>query len=52
MSKLNEWELLKRQFDALAREQSAESIEDIFDIQFRRRFADLINQISRPDHPS
>jgi hypothetical protein len=27
-------------------------IEDIFDIQFRRRFAELINQIAQPDRAS
>jgi hypothetical protein len=51
MSNMNEWELLRSQFDALAREQSAESIEDIFDSEFRRRFAELINQIAQPDRP-
>ena len=49
MSKANEWELLKRQFDALALDESVESIEDIFDAQFRRRFSDLINQVLHPD---
>jgi hypothetical protein len=49
MSKTNEWEILKCQFDALTHDDSAESIEDIFDAQFRRRFADLINQIAQPD---
>lgn len=47
VSKTNEWELLKRQFDALVRYENvgAESIDEIFDAQFRRRFAELINQI-------
>ena len=45
----NEWELLRRQFDALTHDESVESIEDIFDAQFRRRFADLINQVAHPD---
>jgi hypothetical protein len=49
VSKTNEWELLRRQFDTLAHDESAESIEDIFDTQFRRRFTDLINQIAQPD---
>jgi len=46
MMKTNEWDLLKRQFDALVLDESmgAESIEKIFDVQFRRRFAELINQ--------
>ena len=48
VSKTNEWDLLKRQFDALVHDEGvgAESIEEIFDAQFRRRFAELINQIS------
>ena len=49
MSKKNEWELLRRQFDALTHDECIESIEDIFDAQFRRRFADVINQIAQPD---
>ena len=49
MSKKNEWELLRRQFDALTHDETVESIEDIFDAQFRRRFADVINQIAQPD---
>ena len=49
MSKTNEWELVRRQFDALTHDESVESIEDIFDTQFRRRFADVINQIAQPD---
>jgi len=52
MAKPNEWESLRRQFDALMHDESAESIEDIFDIQFRRRFAELINQIAQPDRAS
>jgi hypothetical protein len=49
VSKTNEWELLRRQFDALTYDENVESIEDIFDAQFRRRFTDLINQIAQPD---
>jgi hypothetical protein len=49
VSKTNEWELVRRQFDALTHDESVESIEDIFDAQFRRRFADVINQIAQPD---
>jgi hypothetical protein len=43
-SKTNEWNLLKHQFDALVYDEnvSADSIEEIFDVQFRRRFAELI----------
>jgi hypothetical protein len=39
MSKANEWDLLKRQFDALTHDDSVgcvESIDEIFDVQFRR----------------
>jgi hypothetical protein len=49
VSKANEWELLRRQFDALTRNERAESVEDVFDAQFRRRFVELINQIAQPD---
>jgi hypothetical protein len=47
MSKANEWDLLKRQFDALTHDQSVESIEDILDEQFRRRFVELIIQTAQ-----
>ena len=49
MSKTNEWDLLKHQFDALVHDESvgAESIDEIFDVQFRRRFAELINQTAQ-----
>ena len=49
MSKANEWNLIKRQFDELVRDESgpADSIEEIFDSQFRRRFAELITQTAR-----
>jgi hypothetical protein len=40
---VHEWNLLREQFRALAREDS-DNIEDIFDAQFRRRFCDLINR--------
>jgi hypothetical protein len=49
VSKANEWELLRRQFDALTHDESVESIEDILDAQFRRRFVNLINQITEPE---
>ena len=44
--KTNEWSLLERQFDALRHDESvgAESIDEIFDVQFRRRFSELINR--------
>jgi hypothetical protein len=46
MSKTNEWNLLKHRFDELVQDESVavESIDEIFDVQFRRRFAELINQ--------
>jgi len=42
--KTNEWNLLKQQFDALLHDDnvSADSIEEILDVEFRRRFAELI----------
>lgn len=48
--KTNEWNLLKQQFDALAHEErpDADSIEEIFDMEFRRRFGELINQTREP----
>ena len=52
MSKKNEWELLRRQFDALTHDETVESIEDIFDAQFRRRLTNLMNQIAQPDSTS
>jgi hypothetical protein len=44
----NERNLLKDQFQALVREGS-DSIEDIFDVQFRRRFSELINRTTKRD---
>jgi hypothetical protein len=52
VSKKNEWELLRRQFDALTHDETVESIEDIFDAQFRRRLTNLMNQIAQPDSTS
>ena len=42
----NEWSLLKHQFDALGHEKSVgpDSIETIFDMEFRRRFSELVNR--------
>ena len=50
ISKTNEWNLLKRQFDALAHDESVgpDSIEKIFDDEFRRRFSELINRVCGP----
>ena len=47
--KTNEWNLLKHQFDGLTHEESVgpDSIETIFDMEFRRRFSELINQSAR-----
>ena len=48
MPKTNEWNLLKRQFDALVRDDGAgpDSIE--LDADFRRRFAALMNRVCCP----
>ena len=46
--KLNEWKLLRDQFDARVREGS--DIEVIFDVEFRRRFTELINRVIEPQH--
>jgi hypothetical protein len=50
VSKTNEWNLLKNRFDALAHAQSVDTddVEKIFDMEFRRRFAELINQTREP----
>ena len=44
--KPNEWISLKDQFDALMHDESVgtDSIEKIFDVEFRRRFAELLNR--------
>jgi hypothetical protein len=54
MSKANEWDLLKRQFDALMHNESAgvESLDEIFDVEFRCRFAELINQTAQRNSTS
>jgi hypothetical protein len=46
MSTINEWNLVKRQFDALVHDDSVEtdSIEKTLDEQVRRRFAEMINR--------
>ena len=46
--KLNEWKSLTDQFDARVREDS--DIEVIFDVEFRRRFTELINRVIEPQH--
>ena len=47
-SKTNEWKLLKRQFDELARDdiEGRDSIE--LDADFHRRFAALMNRVCGP----
>jgi hypothetical protein len=46
MLTINEWNLVKRQFDALVHDDSVEtdSIEKTLDEQVRRRFAEMINR--------
>ena len=46
MSKTNEWDLLKHQFEALVRDESVDpdSIEQVLDDHIRRRIAELINR--------
>ena len=48
MSKTNEWNLIKREFDELARDDSAgrDSVE--LDADFHRRFAELMNRVCGP----
>lgn len=50
MSKTNEWDLLKHQFEALVQDESVDpdSIEKVLDDQVRRRFAELINRAADP----
>ena len=43
---LSEWNLLQQQFHALVRERP-DNIEDIFDMQFRGRFSELIYQAAK-----
>jgi hypothetical protein len=50
MLEANEWDLLKRQFNVLVQDESvgcAESMDEILDVQFRRRFSELINQTAQ-----
>jgi len=47
-AELNEWNLLLNQFHALVRKGS-DSIEDIFDVQFRHRFSGVIDQAAGLD---
>ena len=43
----NEWNLLRDKFHAVVREGS-DSIESIFDAQFRCRFSELIDRVAEP----
>jgi hypothetical protein len=43
MPTANEWSLLSEQFAALAREP-CDNIEDILDVEFRKRFSELISR--------
>jgi hypothetical protein len=47
---LNEFGLLLDQFHAVVREGS-DTIEDIFDAEFRSRFGELINRVAEPGRP-
>ena len=46
---VSEWNLLKEQFQALVRE-SDNNIEDIFDVEFCRRFSEVINLAAKLDN--
>jgi hypothetical protein len=48
MSETNEWNLLKRQFDELTRDDSAGSDSIELDADFHHRFAELMNRICGP----
>jgi hypothetical protein len=46
MSKQTEWNILKKEFDVLARNESVrpDDLEELFDHQIRRRFGELISK--------
>jgi len=48
MSKTNEWNLLKRRFDELARDDIAGRDRIELDADFHRRFAELMNRVCGP----
>ena len=48
MSETNEWNLLKRQFDERARDDSAGPDIIELDADFHRRFAELMNRVCGP----
>jgi hypothetical protein len=51
VSKPNEWDLLKHQFEALVRDESVDpdSIEKVLDDHVRRRIAELISRAATPE---
>ena len=48
-TKPNEWTSLRDEFNAMVRE-SADTIEDLLDEQFRRRFSELMYRTARARH--
>ncbi len=48
MSKTNEWNLLKRQFEELVRDDSAGTYTIELDADFHRRYAELMNRVCGP----
>ena len=46
---INEWNVLREQFHTLVRKGS-DSIEDVFDAQFRSRFSELIKRVAEREH--
>jgi hypothetical protein len=48
-TKANEWASLRDEFNAMVRE-SADTIEDLLDEQFRRRFGELMYRTARARH--
>jgi len=48
MSKTNEWNLIKREFDQLARDDGAGQDSVELDADFHRRFAALMNRVCGP----
>ena len=42
-----EWKLLKQQFDELVHDESSAAV-NLFDAEFHRRFAELMNRVCGP----
>jgi hypothetical protein len=42
-----DWNLLKQQFDELVNDESAGAV-NLFDAEFQRRFAELLNRVCGP----